>query len=232
MRAGAAATRNSRARSRRRRERRPVRCAFYAFPIALLAVIAFSIYSAAAGAITLVDGTAWSSIALSLLFPSMVFAYLLAKGNTLKGITDQLGLSRKRFAVKYVGAGILVFLSVLAVEFGIGAFEAATGISLPTNVQQALAGVPLYFLLFSFLVAPIDEEILFRGFLVPRIGIAASSAIFAAVHYISYFSISEVIAAFLFGLVSGYVFKRTRSLYPSVIGHALVNALGLAAAFL
>ncbi len=206
-----------------------MRCTFYAIPIALLAILSATIYLAANGSLPLQDATAWSSISLSLLFPAMVFAYMLAKGNTFSGIIDQLGLSKRRFAPRYIGAGILLFMFVLLVEFGLGAFEIATGISLPTNVAQAISGLPVYFLIFSFIMAPIDEEILFRGFLVPRIGIFGSSALFAVLHYVSYFSISEVIAAFLFGLISAYMFKRTKSLYPSIIGHALVNALGIAA---
>lgn len=208
------------------------RCAFYALPVGLLAALLAVMFAAAYGALGVTDATVYSSIALSLLFPTVPIAYMVSKGGTPRSIVRDLGLSRDRLAVRYMMLGIGLFAFMLAVEFGVAGFEAATGISLPTNVAQALGGLPLYFYVFTFTIAPIDEEILFRGFLVPRVGVFASSVLFAAVHYISYFSVAEVLAAFLFGLASGYALKRTKSLYPSVIGHALVNLLGIAATFL
>ena len=168
-----------------------------------------------------------STMALSLFFPLMVFSYLLAKGNRLKPIIKSLGLSRDKITLHNIGLGVVVFLAILALEFGIGVFEQATHINLPTNVNIVFSGMPLYLYLFTFLVAPFNEEMLFRGFLVPRIGIIGSSLMFAILHF-GYGSISELIAAFIFGLIAGYAFKKTRSLYVSILGHALVNLLTLA----
>ena len=41
----------------------------------------------------------------------------------------------------------------------------------------------------------------------------------------------DVIAAVIFGLLAGYIFKKTNSLYPSIIAHALVNTLTIIATF-
>jgi CAAX amino terminal protease family. len=168
-----------------------------------------------------------STIALSLLFPLIVFSYLLAKGNRLVPIIRSLGLSRDKITLRNIGLGIVVFMAILALEFGMGIFEQVTHVSLPTNVNIVFSGMPLYLYLFTFIVAPFDEETLFRGFLVPRIGIIGSSLIFAILHF-GYGSISELIAAFIFGLIAGYAFKKTRSLYVSILGHALVNFLTIA----
>ncbi|MGC8651834.1 MAG: CPBP family intramembrane glutamic endopeptidase [Candidatus Micrarchaeia archaeon] len=165
-----------------------------------------------------------ATIYLSLLFPSLVFSYLLWKRKSLRSIIGGLGLSRSKLTLRNISIGVALFLSILLLSLGFGVFTEATGIQLPTNVQQLLSGMPLYLLLFSFIVAPIDEEILFRGFLVPRIGIVASALVFALLHF-SYVSISETVAAFVFGLLAGYVFKRTGSLYASITGHMLVNML-------
>ena len=72
-------------------------------------------------------------------------------------------------------------------------------------------------------MAPIDEEILFRGFLVPRVGIVVSALLFAVPHLLTYASLSEFAAAFIFGLLAGYFFRRYKSLYPTILAHALVN---------
>ncbi|MCL4373457.1 MAG: CPBP family intramembrane metalloprotease [Candidatus Marsarchaeota archaeon] len=165
-----------------------------------------------------------ATIYLSLFLPSIVFTYLLFKKKTLGSIISDLGLSKSKFTLRNIGIGVGLFAAILLLSLGFGIFSEITGVQLPTHVQQLLSGMPLYLLLFSFIIAPIDEEILFRGFLVPRIGIIASALIFALLHF-SYASISEVAAAFVFGILAGYVFKRTGSLYASITGHMLVNML-------
>jgi membrane protease YdiL (CAAX protease family) len=172
--------------------------------------------------ITLISFEADSTIALSLLFPSIAFAYLLTKKHSMRDIISGLGLKTSSLRLRAVAIGIALFVSIFLLQVIFSVFQIVTHIPLPTNVSMALQGMPIYLLVFAAIIAPIDEEILFRGFLVPRIGIIPSALIFAAFH-ISYLSISEFIAAFIFGLLAGYAFKRTKSLYTTIIGHALVN---------
>ena len=172
---------------------------------------------------TYTSALANSSIALSLIFPFIVFAYLMLRGKGLRRIISELGLSKRKLTYRYAALGILLFLLFFGLEFFIGAIEELTHIYISSNVTEYLSNLPLYFYIFVFLVAPIDEEILFRGFMVPRFGIVLSALVFGALHYISYFSYIELIAAFLFGLAAGYIFKKTNSLYPSIIGHMLFD---------
>ena len=213
-------------------ERASIRYAFYILLLGSIISIFFFPYLYAEGIIGINAANADSSIGLSLFFPLVVFAYMMAKGKNLKQIIIELGLSRRAINRKALAYGITVFLGILLLELGLGAFQAATHISLPTNVRQLLGGLPAYFFAFAVIVAPIDEEILFRGFLVPRIGIILSAFIFGILHFLSYASISEFIAAFVFGLIAGYAFKRTRSLYSTIIPHVLVNLLGILALLL
>ena len=213
-------------------ERASIRYAFYILLLGSIISIFFFPYLYAEGVIGINAANADSSIGLSFFFPLVVFAYLMAKGKNLKQIIIDLGLSRRAMNRKALAYGITIFLAILLLELGLGAFQAATHISLPTNVRQLLSGLPAYFFAFAVIVAPIDEEILFRGFLVPRIGIILSALIFGILHFLSYASISEFIAAFVFGLIAGYAFKRTRSLYSTIIPHMLVNLLGILALLL
>jgi len=164
-----------------------------------------------------------SSIALSLIFPFIVFAYLMLKGKGLKRIISELGLSKKKLTYQYVAIGVLLFFLFFGIEFLMGAIETLTHVYISSNVTEYLSNLPFYFYVFVFLVAPIDEEILFRGFMVPRLGIVLSAVIFGVLHYVSYFSYIELIAAFAFGLAAGYIFKKTNSLYPSIVGHMLFD---------
>ena len=207
-----------------------IRYVFYAC-LAVTALLGFIVFGAlyAAGLMGLTAAEGGSSIALSLFFPLIAFSYLLWRGRTLRQIIASIGLSRSALTARNIGIGFALFAAILVVELALSAFSIATGISLPTNTAQVFAGMPVYFLAFAMLVAPLDEEVLFRGFLVPRIGIVLSALLFALLHLLSYLSISEFIAAFAFGLLAGYAFRRTGSLYPSIAAHMLINIVGVLA---
>ncbi len=229
-----------------------MKCAFYLITV-FIAIVGWFVLSElySHGYITPNAFAADASIELSLFFPFIVFSYLLAKGEKLKNIVKDLGLSRKKLTAKNLLIGVLLFGLILLIEFLIGLFTTVTGIQLPTNVSTVLAGMPIYFLVFTFLIAPIDEEILFRGFLVPKltamadnlffaathresraisegIGITSSALLFALPHLLTYASWSEFAAAFAFGIIAGYFFNRYKSLYTTISAHMLVNFLTIA----
>lgn len=193
----------------------------------LVFVFILSLYLYLESIIPRTDSLVWASVAQSLIFSFAVFAYMLIKGLSFKEMINQLGLSKETITGKNLLYGLILFFIVLALEFGLGLFEVATGIQLPTNVSQVFSGLPAYFLAFSIIVAPINEEILFRGFLVPKVGIFISAFIFGFLHYLSYASVSEFLTAFIFGVAAGYIRQKTGSLYPSITAHIIVNLLGL-----
>lgn len=204
---------------------------YIALFVSILSIFLFP-YLYLAGIISINAANADATIGLSLFFPLVVFSYLLAKGRTLKEIVKELGLSREALNRHALMIGVLVFVAILLLEFGISAFQQVTNIKLPTNVAQVFAGLPAYIFAFAVVVAPFDEEVLFRGFLVPRIGIILSALIFGFLHFLSYASISEFVAAFVFGLLAGYAFRKTKSLYSTILPHMLVNVLGVLALLL
>lgn len=171
-----------------------------------------------------------SSAALEILFPATVIIYLwLYKGMNGKEMIKSLGLSKDRINFYALALGILIFFIISIFGVGVGLLQGITGTQINTNVAVEFAGAPLWFYLFASIITPICEEVLFRGFMVPRIGIIVSALIFGLLHfsYNSTFGI-EIIAATIFGLLAGYVFKRTGSLYSSIIAHILVNTLAVA----
>jgi hypothetical protein len=172
------------------------------------------------------DATVYLTILESLSLPLAVAAYFAARGRSAREMVAQLGLSRKGLNWRSLRWGLALFIAILIMELAIGAFSDATGISLPTNTNLVFCGTPLYFLVFSVVGAPLDEEVLFRGFLVPRIGIILSALIFAVLHA-GYASYSEFAAALVFGLLAGYAAKRLQTIYPSIFAHLLVNAVGV-----
>ncbi|TSB47512.1 CPBP family intramembrane glutamic endopeptidase [Alkalicoccobacillus porphyridii] len=90
-------------------------------------------------------------------------------------------------------------------------------------------------LLFIGILTPLGEEFAFRGVLTnallrygPWIGIGVSSLIFALAH-----GINEILPiAFITGLAAGYLYYRTKSVWPAVIVHGMNNLLGTIVAFI
>ncbi|MCI0607566.1 MAG: CPBP family intramembrane metalloprotease [Anaerolineae bacterium] len=94
---------------------------------------------------------------------------------------------------------------------------------------------PVWFFFVGAVLAPIVEEIFFRGFLFQgfrqRYGwvnsMLLSSAIFAAAHL----DLVALIPTFILGCLLAYMYHRSNSVWPGVILHFLVNAFGLCAAY-
>ncbi len=171
-----------------------------------------------------------SSTALEIVFPASVIIYLwLYKKMNGRDMIKSLGLSKDKISFYVLGLGVLLFFIISILGIGVGLIQSITGTAINTNVAVEFAGAPLWFYLFASVITPICEEVLFRGFMVPRIGIIVSALIFGLLHfsYNSTFGI-EIIAATIFGLLAGYVFKKTGSLYPSILAHILVNTLAVA----
>ncbi len=223
---GGSIPKNAKARKNQRKARREntgMKYFSYAITMLLIAIMLLTIILYNLNLISQPSFETYSSIAFSFFLSSIVVSYLLFRGNTIKQSVSKLGLSRDKLTFKMISIGISIFFGIVLFSLVLSAFSTATNIQLPTNVQQVLGGTPVYFLVFTFLVAPINEEIFFRGLLVPRIGIIASAIVFALPHLISYASVSELAAALFFGLLAGYVFKKTKSLYPSIVAHMIVN---------
>jgi uncharacterized protein len=240
-----------------KREHVGVRYFFYTFAIVLVLLTGYYVYAFEQGTVSVDTLNANASITLSLMFSVFVVAYLLFRGWTLKAIIRYLGLSRDKFNVAALVTGIKLLAIVFMFEIAVSLFSQATNVQLPTNVGTVLQGFPIYFLIFSFLIAPINEEVLFRAYLIPwfakaytsvaeafsfpgayeasmvyvyRSGLAIiSSAIIFAVLHSGYMSISEFAAAMLFGLVAGYYYTRKGSLYATIFAHAIVNLIAVLA---
>lgn len=197
---------------------------FYSGAIIFLIAAAFSIIGTGVGELDSMSASIWFSVSFSLLLSFLVVSYLLHKGKKPKAIIKDLGLSRKALTSRMVGYGFLLFLVYVMILFGMAALSAATGIQISSNVQQAIGGYPIWALVFLSVIAPLNEEIAFRGFLVPRIGVIASGILFGILHF-GYGSVSEIVVALWFGLTGGYIFKKTKSLYPTLITHIMVNTI-------
>ncbi|NUN24958.1 MAG: CPBP family intramembrane metalloprotease [Candidatus Jettenia caeni] len=84
---------------------------------------------------------------------------------------------------------------------------------------------------FGVIVAPILEEILFRGFLQSalkntfgsRYALVISASLFAAVHM----DVFAFLQIFILGILLGYLYEKTQTLAASIFVHILHNSLTL-----
>ena len=91
-------------------------------------------------------------------------------------------------------------------------------------------------MLLAVIVAPIMEEMLFRGIIQesltlkygPLAGVLIAATVFGVVHIIP----AQAINAFFIGLILGYVYLQTRSLIPVIMIHAINNAIAYVAIML
>lgn len=120
-----------------------------------------------------------------------------------------------------IGAGLLYLFPVLEE----GAEELAELFAFEQTWQMLIVGLAASF------IVPVYEEIFFRGLIhngiANRLGvwgaIIASSALFGLFHG---FPI-QIITAFLFGLIVGWLYEKTNSLWPAIICHITNNGLAM-----
>jgi membrane protease YdiL (CAAX protease family) len=94
---------------------------------------------------------------------------------------------------------------------------------------------PIWFILVGVVFAPFVEELFFRGFLFQGFrqkygwvgGAFLSSIIFGLAHL----DLVALIPTAILGFLLAYMYHRSNSVWPGIILHVLINALGLCAAY-
>ncbi|WP_460577619.1 lysostaphin resistance A-like protein [Hymenobacter coalescens] len=158
------------------------------------------------------------------------------------------------FLMWYAGKSRVLPLRLLAPREQPGVYAAMLGIAgaqlilrsqvhhlgLPSwqleSVMQKLAAFPVAAGFTICVAAPVLEELLFRGVMLPGLernygsgkAILQSSLLFGLFHL----NPAQAVSAFLLGLLAGWVYVRTRSLAACIWLHFLNNAVAFGAGFL
>ncbi len=155
-------------------------------------------------------------------------------------LSAAVGLRRVRIVPLLLGALSAALLGrLLAGAWGLAI--QLLGVEVPASdldpTRLFAPGVPgvVMLVIVAVVLAPVTEEIIFRGVLLPALAgrwgmttaVVGSSLVFSAIHLVPV----AIPAVFLFALVVGWLFVRTRSLWVCILAHALFNAIGLAAAY-
>jgi len=153
---------------------------------------------------------------------ALFFIWKGSIGETFKGLGIP-GDLKKIFIWLILGAVLVFVVAVL---------NAVILLLLDLNdthkVYEIISGVPAWILVVAVLVAPITEELFFRGALFPRVGMVLSSLLFSLFH-ISYGSVAEIIGAFLIGMVFAFVYKKSKSIITPILLHVGFNLVSVVA---
>lgn len=152
-------------------------------------------------------------------------------------VKDVHALGLRTFSPKWAlvsvaaGAGV-IGLNILSTIIVITLTGPPSNLQADYQTSAAAGGITLAIVLIVGAgLTPIGEEFLFRGVLAnalsrygPWVAVLASSAVFALAHGINYI----LPVAFIVGVVAALLLRRTGSVWPGVIVHAVNNAYSLA----
>jgi CAAX protease family protein len=135
------------------------------------------------------------------------------------------------YAVAIAAEAVLLFVHGLVLS---QLCDGSSNFETQGNEIRAAMNSPLaaLFLFNTIILAPVTEEVLFRGFLLPSwsrswlgpVGaVAATSVIFAAMHI--QYNLCGMLAVGLAGCVYGWLRLRSGSLLPPILAHCVGNAV-------
>ena len=128
-------------------------------------------------------------------------------------------------------AGLAAWASVLAAAVvaavALGLLGVADDLSNePASLVVGMAGLPVLWRLALSLAAGVGEEIFFRGLLQPRIGLWASTLLFAIGH-VGYGQPFLLLGVTLLSLIYGLLAAWRGSVWAAIVAHALFDAIQL-----
>ena len=130
-----------------------------------------------------------------------------------------------------IGAWVLAYIGAITWSLLVADIEAISPPDNTTVIFEIAGGSIALAWLLAGLWGPVAEEIFFRGFLLGGLrsrlsawpAILISSGVFALFHI----SPGLYVPTFLMGVAVGWVYLKTRSIWPSIFVHALHNSLAL-----
>lgn len=170
---------------------------------------------------------------VSFIFGVMVKYYVIIV--LLKLFSNKLRFEKPKQQLNIISYVYVAFLIIgFRVIFDNSLILWISNISMPSFINESLEELsvsPIILILSLVVIAPIYEEIIFRGILLkgmankinPNIALVISALFFAIVHL----NIPQGINAFLLGLITGFIYLKTESIYLSIFAHFMNNFLAI-----
>jgi membrane protease YdiL (CAAX protease family) len=120
----------------------------------------------------------------------------------------------------------VVLLALLAAALAIYAIGGEKALPKPSALVPWIASLPVVVRLMVSLSAGFVEEVFFRGFLQPRIGIALSTGCFVLAH-LSYGQPFMLLGITLLSLIYAFLVRWRQTIWPAIAAHALFDGIQL-----
>ncbi|WP_228469616.1 CPBP family intramembrane glutamic endopeptidase [Paenibacillus sp. JNUCC31] len=140
-------------------------------------------------------------------------------------------MTERKWLLVAVVIGIAAFGGCFVIE-GIY-YHFITEINTQADFQTAAQGGPLslfILIITGAILTPLSEEFVFRGVIANALnrygawaGVVGSAAIFGVIHGFTVI----LLDAFMVGILVGYLFRKTGSIWPGVVVHIVYNGLNL-----
>ncbi len=152
-----------------------------------------------------------------------------------KPVLSSLGWQRPAINLAWMAGGGVVLAFVLS---ALGTLLRTPKITSPFDKLTTTPGSFVFFGLVAIVLAPLFEELFFRGFVQPLLsrtfgtiaGILLTAALFGALHGFEYSWIWQyAVFISLAGAVFGWLRARTNSIIPSAVMHGFFNAVSVVA---
>ena len=218
-----------------------VRDIIYGVAFALLAIVAIVLLLGITHVAVGLEGErrdvalALATIAIELAIGGWVLYAARARGLHLA----QIGFRRPRewwpFWVAWAGAYAIIFgytIALLALEsYGLDVDRLIEGNQIPVELRESLL-VATLFAISVVLLAPLCEELFFRGLIFPGLrgfwrlwpALVASGLLFGVFHQ----SVAVVVPFSLIGMLFAWANEESGSLWTSIGAHAVVNGVSFA----
>lgn len=204
-----------------------------------------------AGVIAAIQGPKWAVISPFYSFATTVTFYAALLAIVLFFASRHGGLAWARLGLRRFPIWVVVLMPPLALLLQIltGILSEILspllgGMTNPQgcDISQAFGRDPYLGVISIAVIAPVVEEIVFRGFIYGGLrrrwgvglSIVVSSLLFALAHSLSVGGSILLLAPSLFiaGMVLAFVYERSRSLVPGMVLHASFNLIAVVAIFL
>lgn len=147
-----------------------------------------------------------------------------------------LGFGKFEWSVLGIGCGLLVASYVLILLHNL--LLMALGIETQgEEIAKLFASLesPAWFFFVGAILAPLVEEIFFRGFLFQgfrqKYGWVSAMLLSSGIFAVAHLDPVSLIPTFILGSLLAYLYHRSNSVWPGVILHVLVNSFGLCSAY-
>jgi membrane protease YdiL (CAAX protease family) len=147
-----------------------------------------------------------------------------------------LGLRSFRGAMVGLGCGLMILSSIF--NFFYSLFLALFNLRAQVDLAPIFAELdsPWWLLAGGVIIAPLAEEVFFRGFVFAGLrqqydwkkATLISSALFAVIHVTP----TAMIPVFILGCIFAFLYHRSNSIWPAILMHVSTNALSLGLAYM